>query len=198
MVVGLLPTEAGFERLGCCGESLPGSPLEGEGVTTTIKAASNPSFFGAVWGLGLERNAPSFLKILKFSPPAGVATSEWQHFPRKPKRWLVWVKRGNGGGSSEEKRQVAGFLHQNSTRSGITLIGHFLTKIFLHSQQREAKDSSWSKTQNRFSIFVSFSKTSQSINNQLGKQSNHIGLSRIARTIGLSRSFVLSNVNFLK
>ena len=134
----MLPTEAGFERLGCCGESLPGSPLEGEGVTTTIKAASNPSFFGAVWGLGLERNAPSFLKILRFSPPAGVATSEWQHFPRKPKRWLVWVKRGNGGGSSEEKRQVAGFLHQNSTRSGITPIGHFLTKIFLHSQQREA------------------------------------------------------------
>ena len=138
MVVGFLPTEAGFERLGCCGESLPGSPLEGEGVTTTIKAASNPSFFGAVWGLGPERNPPSFLKILNFSPPAGVATSEWQHFPRKPKRWLVWVKRGNGGGSSEEKRQVAGFLHQNSTRSGITLLDQNIpsltaegSKIFL-------------------------------------------------------------------
>ena len=92
----------------------------------------------------------------------------------------------------------SGKLQVFSIRILLGVESHFLTKIFLHSQQREAKDYSWSKTQNRFSIFVSFSKTSQSINNQLGKQSNHIGLSIIARKIGLSRSFVLSDVNFLK
>ena len=44
MVFGLLAaarlpsTEAGFERVGCCGQSLLGCPLEGGGVTTTKNA----------------------------------------------------------------------------------------------------------------------------------------------------------------